>query len=106
MGKLDSGREKLASGRHGAGEKGGGGKGSRGRGEGVGGRGGEEEAGGKYSLGNCFRILEVLKVLWVDTKKVDLEKKIAEVRQETRVGEGDKSSEGMEDDEVDEVDLV
>ena len=48
MGKLDSAREKLASGRHGAGEKGGGGKGSRGRGEGVGGRGGEEVAGGKY----------------------------------------------------------
>ena len=39
MGKLDSGREKLASGRHGAGEKGGGGKGSRGRGEGGRGRG-------------------------------------------------------------------
>ena len=39
MGKLDSAREKLASGRHGAGKKAGGGKGSRGRGEGEKGRG-------------------------------------------------------------------
>ena len=50
------------------------------------------------SLGNCSQMLELLQVLGVDTKNVDLVKKNAEVKQETSVGEGDTSSEEMEDD--------
>ena len=46
-------------------------------------------------------MLEVLQVLGVDTKNVDLVKKIAEVKQDTSVGEGDTSSEEMEVDEAD-----
>jgi hypothetical protein len=57
------------------------------------------------SLRDCSQVLEMLQVLGVDTRNVVLEKKMAEVvKQETTVG--DTSSEGREDDEEDEVDIV